>query len=129
MAGPDPDVDAPLAAQTAQPFVVELSARTWYFITIKLVSFSVEEIGIHGPESIKIKHNISMSQSHVCYLMRSELGLSYKHVRVLDAVSDVEGLRAAVEAIARREDGDEEGGEGTDRGFAYRLFRRIRSRL
>ena len=34
MAGPDPDVDAPLAVQTAQPFVVELSARTWYFITI-----------------------------------------------------------------------------------------------
>ena len=61
--------------------------------------------------------------------LAGDFGDARVHVRVLDAVSDVEGLRAAVEAIARREDGDEEGGEGTDRGFASRLFRRIRSRL
>ena len=61
--------------------------------------------------------------------LAGDFGDARVHVRVLDAVSDVEGLRAAIEAIARREDGDEEGGEGTDRGFASRLFRRIRSRL
>ena len=55
MAGPDTVIDVPPAPQVAQPTTIKLSVRTWYYMTIQLISFSVEQLGIQGDESIPIK--------------------------------------------------------------------------
>ena len=55
MAGPDAVIDVPPAPPDAQPTTIELSDRTWYYLTIKLIGFSVEQLGIRGDEGIPIK--------------------------------------------------------------------------